>query len=316
MATALATAVTPFDFATIYDLLPLWNTTPTPINGTGETIAIVGRTDINKNDAPTFWSLFGLGVNGVPMPTLTITTNGPDPGFTGDEAEADIDTQWSGAAAPGATINFVTSESTETTDGVDLSAIYIVDNNLAPVMSESYGLCEAASSGFDLFYGAVWEQAAAQGISAMVSSGDNGAAGCDAASYFNASQFGLNVSGWHLHRGMLPSAARISTSTRSGQTTGIRPTIATTRESAKGYIRKSYLELLVYGCPGWNAQLRRNCRSGLQQPVSGNGWYEHRRCSVPSRLSDGRNRHGRPELTQTTMSVTFRTFPCSPATAS
>jgi len=187
-------AVAPYDFATIYDLLPLWNATPA-INGTGVTIGIVGRTDIHPSDATTFWSLFGLDGTHAPQPTLTITTNGPDPGFTGDEPEADIDTQWSGAAAPGATINFVTSASTETTDGVDLSAVYIVDNNLAPVMSESYGLCENVLGGGAGFYSAVWEEASAQGISAMVSTGDNGSAGCDASSYFNAASAGLNVNG-------------------------------------------------------------------------------------------------------------------------
>jgi len=194
-------AVTPFDFATIYNLLPLWGATPTAFNGTGQTIAIVGRTDINPNDAVTFWGLFGLGtatVNGVtvPMPTLNVITNGPDPGFTPDESEADIDTQWSGAAAPGATIDFVTSESTETDDGTDLSAFFIVDNNVAPIMSESYGTCEAnLGSGGTAFYGTIWEQAAAQGMTVMVSSGDNGSAGCDSAAYFNAAQNGLGVNG-------------------------------------------------------------------------------------------------------------------------
>jgi len=185
-------AVAPYDFATIYDELPLWTATPTPINGSGVTIAIVGRTDIDPSDAPTFWSLFGLDGVHAPQPTLQIITNGPDPGFTGDEGEADIDTQWSGAAAPGATIDFVTSATTETTDGVDLSAFYIVDNNLAPVVSESYGICEAAGSG--AFYGAVWEQAAAQGISAMVSAGDNGSAGCDDPDSESVAIYGRNVS--------------------------------------------------------------------------------------------------------------------------
>ncbi len=185
-------ALGPYDFANIYDVLPLW-TAATPINGTGVTIAIVGRTDINPSDATTFWSLFGLDGTHAPQPTLNIFTNGPDPGFTGDEPEADIDTQWSGAVAPGATIDFVTSASTETDDGVDLSALYIVDNNLAPVMSESYGACEAAiGSGGVFFYGGMWEEAAAQGISVMVSTGDNGAAGCD---FGPDAVNGLNVNG-------------------------------------------------------------------------------------------------------------------------
>ncbi|MBZ5656925.1 MAG: Ig-like domain repeat protein [Acidobacteriia bacterium] len=183
-------AVGPYDFATIYDVLPLWNA---GTNGTGQTIAIVGRTNVNPQDATDFWNLFGLTV---PANKVNIILNGPDPGINGDEGEADIDIQWSGAVAPGAIIDFVTSASTETTDGVDLSALYIVDNNLAPVMSESYGLCEALlPAGIVQFYGLLWEQAAAQGISAMVSTGDNGAAGCDPPSFFNAAQNGLQVNG-------------------------------------------------------------------------------------------------------------------------
>lgn len=180
--------ITPYDFATIYDVLPLWTN---GINGTGQTLAIVGRTNINPQDATNFWALFGLTV---PANKLNIILNGVDPGINGDEAEADIDVQWSGAVAPQATIDFVTSESTETTDGVDLSAVYIVDNNLAPVMSESYGQCELGlGTAGNQFYSSLWEQAAAQGISVFVSSGDNGAAGCDDPG--GPAQYGLNVNG-------------------------------------------------------------------------------------------------------------------------
>jgi len=172
-------AVTPYDFATIYDLLPLWSAAPTPINGAGQTIAIVGRSDINQSDAKAMWSYFGLDGTHAPQPTLTVTYNGPNPGKTADESEADIDTQWSGAVAPGAKINLVVSATTSSTDGVDLSALYIVDNNLATIVSESYGACEKylGSAGVQ-FYGALWQQAAAQGISVFVSTGDTGAAGC------------------------------------------------------------------------------------------------------------------------------------------
>jgi len=187
-------AVSPYDFAAIYDLFPLWNAAPTPINGKGQTIAIVGRSDVNPADATAMWSYFGLDGTHAPEPKLVVTYNGPNPGKTDDEAEADIDTQWSGAVAPGATINLVVSASTTSTDGVDLSALYIVDNNLATVMSESYGACEKSmgSSGVQ-FYGSLWEQAAAQGISVFISSGDSGAAGCDDPS--RPARSGLQVNG-------------------------------------------------------------------------------------------------------------------------
>ena len=177
--------ITPPDFDTIYDVKPLQSAS-TPIDGTGQTIAIVGETDINPQDFLSFRTLFGLPLGNTATSTgsqyLNIIYNGPNPGFTGDETEADIDTQWSTAAAPRATIDYVASAGTTTTQGIDLSAQYIVDNNLAPVMSESYGECERyiGTSG-NTFFNNLWQQAAAQGITAMVSSGDSGAAGCDGA---------------------------------------------------------------------------------------------------------------------------------------
>jgi len=180
--------LTPYDFATIYDVQALWTSS---IDGSGQTIAIVGRTDVYPQDATNFWQLFGLTV---PANKLNIIYNGYPPEVNGDEPEADIDIQWSGAVAPQATIDFVTSESTETTDGVDLSAVYIVDNNLTPVMSESYGECELGlGTAGNQFYYTLWEQAAAQGISVFVSSGDNGSAACDNPA--GPAQYGLNVNG-------------------------------------------------------------------------------------------------------------------------
>ena len=72
--------------------------------------------------------------------------------------------------APGATVNLVVTASTATTDGLDLSALYIVENNFAPVLSVSYGACEASMGATGVqFYGSLWGQAAAQGISVFVS---------------------------------------------------------------------------------------------------------------------------------------------------
>jgi subtilase family serine protease len=186
-----AYGLTPYDFATIYNVLPLWNA---GIDGTGVTIAIVGETDIQMSDVESFRSFFGLPAND---PTFIL--NGPDPGIQGDESEADIDVQWSGGVAKGATIDFVISQSTETTAGTDLSAVYIVDQNLAPIMSESYGECELGlGMAGNQFYNALWQQASAQGITVFISAGDAGSAGCD---NFDAqspapARYGLQVSGY------------------------------------------------------------------------------------------------------------------------
>jgi Pro-kumamolisin, activation domain/Bacterial Ig-like domain (group 3) len=186
-------AVGPPDFATIYDTLPLLNASP-KIDGTGQTIAIVGETNINVQDVADFRTVFGLPQN---FTSSNIILNGPDPGVNGSEGESDVDVQWSGAVAPGATINLVTSASTETTSGIHLSAVYIVDNNLAGIMSESFGECEQ-NLGVTLnqFYKSLWEQAAAQGITVILSAGDGGSAGCDNFDTQKTATHGLAVSGF------------------------------------------------------------------------------------------------------------------------
>jgi len=181
-------AVGPADFATIYNVLPLWNA---GVDGTGQAIAIAQNTNLNVQDVRNFRSLFGLPPN-----DPHIIVNGIDPGITDpdSESEADLDVQWSGAVAKNAAIDLVVSAS-GATDGVILSAQYVVDNNFAPIMSVSFGQCE-------LFLGTaanqqinqLWQQAAAEGITVLVASGDEGSAACESP----VSQFsitGLAVNG-------------------------------------------------------------------------------------------------------------------------
>ncbi len=180
-------ALAPGDFTRIYNTKPLLDS---GIDGTGLSIAIVGRTDINLSDVQTFRQAFGLPPND---PFFIV--NGTDAGVNGDEPEADLDVQWSGAVAPNAAIKLVSSSSPFATDGTDLSAAYIVDNVVAPIMSTSYGLCEAfLGNAGNTFYSSLYQQAAAEGITSFVSSGDNGPAGCDFASEGPA-LFGPAVSG-------------------------------------------------------------------------------------------------------------------------
>jgi hypothetical protein len=181
-------AVGPADFGAIYNVQPLWQGGMT---GAGQTIAVVGETNINIKDAEDFRSMFGLAAN-----DPKVILDGPDPGIVpAEEGEADIDVQWAGAVAPRATIDFVVSETTESTAGIDLSALYIIDNNLAPVMSESYGACEPSlGAGGNAFYSSLWEQGAAQGITIVIAAGDNGSADCTAPTDTFAST-GLAISG-------------------------------------------------------------------------------------------------------------------------
>lgn len=180
----------PGDFAAIYNTAALYQS---GIDGSGQSIAIVARNNINLSDVQIFRIAFGLPAN-----DPQIILDGPDPGNAGgaEETEADLDIEWSGAIAPNATIKFVVSAGTNSTDGVDLSSLYIVDNNLAPVMSASFGECEQSlGQAENTFFNNLWEQAAAQGITVAISSGDNGPAGCDSAEQTTPAAGGLAVNG-------------------------------------------------------------------------------------------------------------------------
>lgn len=254
----------PYDFAAIYNVLPLWNAT-SPIDGTGESIAIIARSNINLQDVSDFRTLFGLPGN-----APQVILDGPDPGLVpGDETEADLDVEWSGAVAKGATIELVVSQSTETTDGVDLSAEYAVDNNIAPIISESFGTCELnLGTAGNAFYKNLWEQAAAQGISVFVSSGDQGSAGCD---FFQGTapqpaKEGLQVSGIASTPYNVSVGGTDFNDFFNGLTYWNAASNPTTLQSAKGYIPEitwnDSCTNAIFGQIGFSTNAETNCNNG------------------------------------------------------
>lgn len=178
----------PGDYAAIYDTNPLL---VSGVDGSGQSIAVIARSDIYLSDVQGFRSLFGLKNND---PQFVITNS--DPGqVNGDNVETTLDTEWAGAVAPGAGIKVIISASGAGSDGIDLSSQYAVSNNVAPIITVSYGSCEAALGATELsFYNSLWQQASAQGQTVLVASGDSGAAGCDAGNTKTASN-GKGVNG-------------------------------------------------------------------------------------------------------------------------
>jgi subtilase family serine protease len=169
-------ALTPADYSIIYNAGPVQQS---GVNGYGITIGIVGRSNLfnGGQDVSDFQNVFGLPAN-----LTNILLNGPDPGDLGgdEEVEATLDTSWSAALATDATVALVVSATTNTTDGIDLSELFIIENNFFNIMTESFGSCEADVTTTDAQgISFLAEQAAAQGITYTVSTGDAGAAGCD-----------------------------------------------------------------------------------------------------------------------------------------
>jgi hypothetical protein len=196
--------VAPYDFAKIYNVLPLWQAA-SPIDGTGQTIAIAGTSNINLADIASFRKAFGLPVN---VPKVVITN--ADPGTCvslaascyDDLVENSLDVEWAGAVAKGASIVLVTSAAlTATTDPLYLSESYAVHNKVAPILNVSYGECEVVlGDAGNTEYNNLWQSAYAEGIAVFVASGDAGSPACDQGfdAYDGvpyAAQFGVAVSG-------------------------------------------------------------------------------------------------------------------------
>jgi subtilase family serine protease len=173
--------LSPADLYTIYNYTPL---TTAGITGSGITVAVMGQTDIIPTQVAAFRAAAGLPVN---APTLKLVPTSLDPGVSsGDIDEAQIDVEWSGAAAQGATILYVYS-----TDVFKGSLTYAIDSKVAPIVTISYGDCE---TGFGLTtiatYNQLLAQANAQGQTVMSAAGDAGSTDCDQT---GISTEGLNV---------------------------------------------------------------------------------------------------------------------------
>jgi subtilase family serine protease len=147
-------------------------------NGAGQTIAIMGQSAIQTVDIENFQQAASLTVKD-PTLTLVPSTGASTVEADGDEGESDLDVEWSGAIATGASINFVYTGDSSNNNGVFDSYTYAVDEKIGNIISISYGSCEPAlGQSYFNQYELVGEQAAAQGQSVFAASGDQGATGC------------------------------------------------------------------------------------------------------------------------------------------
>ena len=187
--------VGPTDFAIMYNLQPEYQL---GVTGAGVTVAIAAQSDLDASVLATFWS--GLGVSGpsfglpaqqvqsIPVPTAD---GGTDPGQTndGNEDEAFLDTEIVGGLAPGAHLLLVRDQD------ASVAAQYVIDQNLAAVLNLSFSDCEADLGSNNAAVNAMFQQAAGEGMTVVVATGDTGAAGCTATADFGK-QGDVNSSGY------------------------------------------------------------------------------------------------------------------------
>jgi len=162
----------PGDIATVYDITPLYHAS---VTGTGQSITLVGQSAIQVADIEAFQNAAGLTVKD-PVLYLVPNTGNSTVQATGDEAESDLDLEWSGAIAPGATINFVYTGNGSNSGGAFSSIIYAIDNQIGTIISSSYGDCET-DLGSQTFESSL-EQGTAQGQTIVAAAGDDGSTDC------------------------------------------------------------------------------------------------------------------------------------------
>jgi subtilase family serine protease len=193
-------AVVPGDLATIYNFSPLY---AAGLSGQGQTIAVIEDSNLYSTaDWTTFRSTFGLSqysggtLSTVHPAPLRGGSNCLNPGYNSDGSEAILDAEWATAAAPSAAVVVASCADSATTSGLLIAIQNLVNGSSPPpIISISFGECEAFNgASANAAFNTVYQQAAAEGVSVLVSAGDDGAAGCDAGTL--AATHGIAVSAW------------------------------------------------------------------------------------------------------------------------
>jgi subtilase family serine protease len=178
-----AEVVGPYDFATIYNLLPLWRRGYT---GTGVTIAVIEDSNLaHPSDWSSFRHTFGMDqfTGGSFRQVYPQALNGApsceNPGQNGDEIEAALDAEWASATAPEAAVELVACANGKTASGLDSAILNLLDTAAPDIISDSYGGCETITGAAEIALENLEEQqAAAQGVTFFIAQGDNGPDQC------------------------------------------------------------------------------------------------------------------------------------------
>jgi subtilase family serine protease len=162
----------PSDFYSFYDQI-------SPISGGltgggGDCIGIVGDSDFLASAVALFNSQFGLPASNI----TTVLADPVNPGIGDGELEALVDLEWSHAIAPGAATRFYLGNDNDASpNGSIVDAIQkAVNEDRCGTISVSFGLCGFAASFYPDTVSPIYAQAATQGQSIFIASGDTGAA--------------------------------------------------------------------------------------------------------------------------------------------
>ena len=177
----------PGDWATIYNLNPIYSA---GYDGTGIHVGVVGQTYVEESEINNFSEAAGTWLWGPKLTYVCISTADCAvlKGISlGDWVEADLDIEWAGGIARKAMVDYVYAAGDDTSQNVFDALQYAIQSYksssglVLPVISMSYTACETSLPLAQAkLFASIGMQANAQGQTLVVSSGDSGAAGCDA----------------------------------------------------------------------------------------------------------------------------------------
>lgn len=156
----------PMQIHTAYD----WPSITSSDNASGVTIAILTAMSSNLRayDYDGFWNAFGL-----PDHTVNIIKVHGDENKNKGITETLLDVEWSGAMAPGATLDVYVGADGKLSTFIQVYNQFVFDNN-AQVMTTSWGAPETSWGTLAQTANNIFEEAAAQGISMFAAAGDSG----------------------------------------------------------------------------------------------------------------------------------------------
>ena len=162
----------PSDFYTFYDERPVLSA---GIDGSGfDCIALAEDSNFLAAAVSDFDSAFGLAAANL----TTILADRKNPGRTADELETLLDIEWAHAVAPGAPIRvYVGNDGNARVEPIVDAINRAVTDNACGAISVSFSLCGDPMAFYTVTVAQILAQAASQGQTIFISSGDQGAAG-------------------------------------------------------------------------------------------------------------------------------------------
>jgi hypothetical protein len=145
-------------------------------NGAGRTVAVEISSPVVQSDIDAYMSAAGISRSGI-VTNVPIDGGGTYNPSSDDTIEATLDVETIAGLAPGANVRVY--EFPELSDNAIEDAYnQTVTDDVASVTNSSFGGCESGDPSFSATTNAIAEQAAAEGITFVASSGDSGSDEC------------------------------------------------------------------------------------------------------------------------------------------